>query len=156
MSPPVAVGNPPPAGATVRDEVDAALQRVLRGGAYQNVYLGPWWDEGERALGAPGIGSQLWKRAVLRRRSSGGALHWGHLFLLERVPPRSAINLSSMAPAPTAARGFGEPRQFPLPKASALLIARPVTVDIASPLYDLAGEVARRIEEGASRGENGP
>ncbi|MGA7860885.1 MAG: hypothetical protein WCB19_03400 [Thermoplasmata archaeon] len=46
---------------------------------YEAVYTGPVWESASPT--GPGS-ARVWKIAVLERRASGGAEHWGHLFVV--------------------------------------------------------------------------
>jgi len=46
---------------------------------YETVYTGPVWESASPT--GPG-GARVWKIAVLERRASRGAEHWGHLFVV--------------------------------------------------------------------------
>ncbi|MGC2288963.1 MAG: hypothetical protein WA688_03805 [Thermoplasmata archaeon] len=48
---------------------------------YDKVYTGPIWESGHPS-GA--FEARVWKIAVLERRPTAGAEHWGHLFVLLR------------------------------------------------------------------------
>jgi hypothetical protein len=54
---------------------DAAAAAAADTASSPGVYPGPAWESGSPE-------TRVWKIAVLRRRLSGGAEHWGHLFVV--------------------------------------------------------------------------
>jgi hypothetical protein len=78
---------PEPARPTPRDwavvweEVAAATSRSA---PFEGVYTGPVW---ENPMAKGSETAHVWKLAVLQRQPSGGAEHWGHLFLVVGTDP---------------------------------------------------------------------
>ena len=57
-----------------------AGQQTAVESSFEGVYTGPAWESGP-PLGGSAV--RVWKLAILRRQPSGGAEHWGHLFIVQ-------------------------------------------------------------------------
>jgi hypothetical protein len=107
------------------------------------VYTGPVWEGG----GTSAV--QVWKIAVLERRSSGGADHWGHLFAVvgENASQVSIQPEGGMTADPTRLA----PETLPgIPGVPFAISVRPHSAETAARLRAFAAEFQSRAAALAS------
>ncbi len=94
---------PLPVGTALWEQVGAATAGHP---PYERVYTSPAWEVPD-ATGARRAG--VWKLAVLERRPTGGAEHWGHLYVIYgedakalQIQPEGGTTGDQDRPAPEA------------------------------------------------------
>jgi hypothetical protein len=73
------VERPPKGNRDWKALWERALTETAGHPPFEQVYPGPVWESASPTGATP---TGVWKIAVLERRSTGGAEHWGHLFLV--------------------------------------------------------------------------
>ncbi|MGI0151779.1 MAG: hypothetical protein ACREC5_07575 [Thermoplasmata archaeon] len=137
---------PDPSSASAEEllgRVDPIFRKFLGTRGPQGLYAGPWWP----LTGPAGAGRPLgWKCAVLRRRPTGGAEHWGHLYLVPATAeePRALAREGGFGSDPAAPELSSWPAAEG-PDAPRLLARARTIADGNRPLLLLAGELARAL-----------
>ena len=137
--------KPPPSKAIpptlVLGYLDLAIRGVLEYERYHQVYLSPWW-----AVEDVPQGTSVWKRAVLERVTSGGALHWGHLYLVVSDAPRTVSRFRLFR---TPATGIGvatRPDELRLPLREGVQNAELILHPSRPERSDQLGAFGREVE----------
>ncbi len=122
------------------DTVDRVLREVLGRPEFAGVYAGPWWP-------LPSADGEVrgWKRAVLKRRSGGGAEHWGHLFLVEAPESRSWKMEESKTPGPSEPAAERASYQWRRDGRNIFLETRPRTAGTSPSLSELVLVLAKEL-----------
>jgi hypothetical protein len=116
---------------------EAAANSLVGHPPFEAVYTGPVWKSGGTS------GTRVWKIAVLERRSSGGADHWGHLFAVVGenastvlIHPEGGMSGGPDRPAPESLPG--------IPGVPFAISIRPLSGGTAARLRAFAAEFQSR------------